>query len=49
MENFMIGLYLNETLIGYFHNETEINGYIKSSDLKKKKKYLKTIRVYPHV
>lgn len=36
MENFMLALFKEEILIGYFHNETEINDYIKKQALKEK-------------
>lgn len=46
MENFMLALFEGEILIGYFHNETEINDYINKTGLKRKK--LKIIKTYPH-
>ena len=46
MENFMLALFKEEILIGYFHNETEINDYIKKTCIKRKK--LKIIKTYPH-
>ena len=33
----MLALFKEEVLIGYFHNETEINDYIKKTGIKRKK------------